>query len=148
MKRRFVLVPCALLALTVGVASAMAGGGNSANAHACQMGGWRSLFDANGGTFASQDACVSYGARGGTIYTTNPNPFPQSKNDCESHGGTFATGTGLTLWSCNGWLITRGSGDLPLDCFRDAAAAGDRGDFGPAFTDPTVPSDSNCTISL
>jgi hypothetical protein len=29
-----------------------------------------------------------------------------SQSQCESFGGTFATGTGTTLWTCNGWTTS------------------------------------------
>ena len=62
-------------------------GGNNDNAKLCQKGGWQSLFTATGGTFASQDECVSYGAQGGTILTAPPNLWQAA---CETNGGTFS----------------------------------------------------------
>jgi hypothetical protein len=41
--------------------------GNSANAKLCQKGGWQDLQTDQGEPFASQDACVSYAAQGGTL---------------------------------------------------------------------------------
>jgi hypothetical protein len=43
--------------------------GNSANAKACQKGGWETLARTESPTvaFQSEEACVSYGARGGTL---------------------------------------------------------------------------------
>ena len=46
-------------------------GGNSAAAHACQKGGYRSLVGTNGG-FANVGECVSYAARGGTFVSPQP----------------------------------------------------------------------------
>lgn len=49
----------------------------------------------------------------------------QSQRDCESFGGTFATGTGTTLWTCNGWPFSsqedHGAKTTTLhnDCFAD-----------------------------
>jgi hypothetical protein len=45
------------------------GPGNSGAAHQCQDGGWQQLAPAEDPTagFANQDACVSYGAEGGTL---------------------------------------------------------------------------------
>ena len=51
----------------------------------------------------------------------------QSQRDCESFGGTFATGTGSTLWTCNDWSWTGPGEDdvlvkfstLADDCFAD-----------------------------
>ena len=68
-----VLVLCAVLALSAGVASATAGGGNSDNAKLCQKGGWQTWLRADHTSFANQGACVSYGAQGGilTTFTTS-----------------------------------------------------------------------------
>jgi hypothetical protein len=66
MKLRKTLVLCAVLALSVGVATAI--GGNSTNAKLCQKNGWKTaVYRADGSAFASQDACVSYAANGGTF---------------------------------------------------------------------------------
>ena len=62
MRLRILLVCCAALALTAGVATAFAdGGGNSGAAKACQKGGWQTLVRSDGSTFYNQDDCVSYG---------------------------------------------------------------------------------------
>lgn len=53
-------------ALTLGTA-ASAADGNSAAAHACQQGGYATYTRADGTTFANQDQCVSYAARGGQL---------------------------------------------------------------------------------
>jgi hypothetical protein len=50
------------------VASMDANLGNSLNAHLCQKDGWQGLVTSTGAPFASQDACVSYGAEGGTLF--------------------------------------------------------------------------------
>lgn len=63
------------LALVLSASSALAGGGNSANAKLCQKGGWMNWVRADKTPFANQGDCVSYAARGGTL--TSP----------ESHGG-------------------------------------------------------------
>lgn len=85
---RFLVVPLslALLALAVSVPITAAGNkpGNSLNAKACQKGGWMNLVDANGGSFASESACTSYAAQGGTLRQT-------FQKTCESLGGTFQT---------------------------------------------------------
>src|SRR6478736_2155841 len=61
-----------LVALSVGVATATAGRGKSANAHLCQKGGWMSLQGSDGTQYANQGACVRYGAHGGTIVPIPP----------------------------------------------------------------------------
>ena len=69
MQRRLVVLALMLMAaLVVGSAVALAGGGNSANAKLCQKDGWQLLQTSTGGSFASQDACVSDGAIGDTLY--------------------------------------------------------------------------------
>lgn len=128
MKIRIVLVICAAVALTVGVASAPGGtGGNSANAKKCYHGGWTSYTTENGASFANQGACVSYGARGGTLV-----PKSKSQIDCESFGSVFSNDpatdlSGITnlpggtfIWSCNGVILT-GSQYTTLadDCIAD-----------------------------
>ena len=68
---RSVLGLCALLALAVAVGTAS--GGNSANAKLCQKGGWASSGLQTGTgesiSFGNQDACVSYGARTGPLFS-------------------------------------------------------------------------------
>ena len=74
MRKYIWLVAAAALvvSLSVGVAPATAGGGNSANAKACQKGGWMNLQGSDGTQFANQGECVSFGAHGGTIVATPP----------------------------------------------------------------------------
>jgi hypothetical protein len=68
MSKRIVLMLCAVVALTVGVAAAAADDGNSVSAQLCQKGGWQSTaFTQSGGTFASEAQCVAYASHGGTI---------------------------------------------------------------------------------
>jgi hypothetical protein len=43
------------------------GPGNSPSAQSCYKGGWQDLATSTGATFASQDACVAYAARGGVL---------------------------------------------------------------------------------
>ena len=64
---RPMLVLCMVLALTIAVAGATAGGGNSANAKLCQKDGWRNWVQADGSAFKNQGDCVSYAAQGGTL---------------------------------------------------------------------------------
>src|SRR5262245_44102135 len=42
--------------------------GNSLNAKSCQKNGWQGLVTSTGSPFASETDCVSYGAKGGTLY--------------------------------------------------------------------------------
>jgi YDG domain len=55
----------AMLVVSAGIAFA---GGNSTNAKLCQKGGWQTLVREDGTTFRSEAACISYGAKGGTLY--------------------------------------------------------------------------------
>ena len=69
MHRRLLLLAFTLvLALSVGSSVALAGGGNSANAKACQKNGWMTLQSSTGASFADGSACVSYGAAGGALF--------------------------------------------------------------------------------
>lgn len=95
----------ATLSLLLVVASpiAAAPGGNSANAHACQKGGWESLARAEdpGTAFSNQGECVSYGAQGGTIVPYEPfvyNPVVTANMARDESGvycGTQITATGF-----------------------------------------------------
>ena len=78
MKMRTLLVVCAAVALTIGVATAAAdkgggggGGGGKGNtlAAACKKGGWKSLYRADGTAFKNQGKCVSYAVHGGALQT-------------------------------------------------------------------------------
>ena len=93
MRKYIWLVAAAALtvSLSVGVASASAGGGNSANAKLCQKGGWMNLVASDGTTFASEQACVSYGARGGTL-----RPKPTCTGVTQTFDGT-TTPAGWTV---------------------------------------------------
>jgi hypothetical protein len=46
-----------------------AGGGNAANAKLCQKGGWSKLMNSSAQQFTTEDACVSYAAHDGAVYT-------------------------------------------------------------------------------
>jgi hypothetical protein len=119
-KLRILMACCAALALTVGVATATAGGGNSEAAKACQKGGWQNFIRSeDGSSFKNQGDCVSYAAKGGTL-----TPKTAQQRDCESFGGEFVAGPASesVLWSCR-WSNT-GLADyepkkdtLQADCF-------------------------------
>jgi hypothetical protein len=69
MHRRLLLLALTLVvALSVGSSVALAGGGNSANAKACQKNGWMALQSSAGVSFADGSACVAYGAAGATLF--------------------------------------------------------------------------------
>jgi hypothetical protein len=129
MRLRMLLVLCAAVALSAGVASATAGGGNSANAKKCQKGGWKTLVRADHTAFKNQGDCVSYAAKGGTL---TPKSHPQI--DCESFGGTFSTDPAtdhiglprVVIWTCNGASVSLGSDaalELSADCGLDSGGS-------------------------
>jgi hypothetical protein len=70
-KRIVLIVLMLLLALATAPAAwaAPSGGGkgNTAAAKACQKGGWAGLVRSDGTAFTSEEACVSYAAKGGTL---------------------------------------------------------------------------------
>jgi hypothetical protein len=121
--RGLVLVASLIGALTVGVATATAGGGNSASADACHNGGWQALVGAYAAAFANQGDCVSYAAKGGTL-----SPKSASQVLCESYGGTFSTDPASSyfdnqlaavIWSCNRADLTfPNDAYLAADCFH------------------------------
>jgi hypothetical protein len=74
----------ALAALSAGLllaasGTAFAGGGNSASAKKCQKDGWQTLVTSGGTSFASEEACTSYAAGGGTL-------LPKSQAPCLNGG--------------------------------------------------------------
>ena len=66
MKRLLAAVTAAVLVVSLGPTATIAGGGNSDKAHLCQQGGYLAL-SGTGGPFTTEDACVSYAARGGVL---------------------------------------------------------------------------------
>jgi hypothetical protein len=101
---------CALAALSTGLllaclmvnGTALAGGGNSANAKLCQKGGWQELQTGSGGTFGSQDECVAFGAAGGAIFhpslTLDPTHVPEGVDSFITVSGFHPSSTGdLTI---------------------------------------------------
>jgi hypothetical protein len=69
-----VLVVSLALLTTLAAPTLAAPGGNSPNAKRCQNGGWATLAPEEDSSvaFVSQEACVSYGAQGGTIVDYEP----------------------------------------------------------------------------
>jgi hypothetical protein len=140
MRLRTLLVLGTVLLFTVGVATANAGGGNSANAKLCQKGGWQNLHRTDGSTFGNQGACVSYAAHGGKFVSGN-SAKGVSQVLCESLGGTY---TAANLWTCNGWLNT-GADDWNAKIQSlEAACAADGGIALPTGGSIPGASDSDC----
>jgi hypothetical protein len=123
-RMRPLLVLCAALALTVGVATATAGGGNSDNAKLCQKGGWQEWVRADMSPFVNTGGCVSYAAQGGTLTAKGA-----AQAACEALGGTFGTTPdlvgvdGTVVWVCNGTPEEPGSGDLLTACTDDGGTS-------------------------
>jgi hypothetical protein len=79
----------------------------------------------------------------------------QSNYDCAAYGGTYATGTGTTLWTCTRWLAIDSNANSNIafnvllpDCvsdggkqFNDAPDPADQTDYPATFT-------STCVIFL
>jgi hypothetical protein len=62
------------LALAALVATGTAVAGNSTAAKKCQKNGWQSLVTSGGTSFASEEACTSYAAQGGTLLPASQAP--------------------------------------------------------------------------
>ena len=76
-------------------------------------------------------------------------PKSKSQLDCESYGGTFAAGTGSTVWTCNGWTAVDDNDAtdklfaLGDDCFADGG--NNFGGTRPA-DDPTAAWRTTCSV--
>ena len=57
-----------VLPTAVATSAQLAANGNANNAKACQKNGWQNFVTADGSAFLSEEACVSYAAKGGTLY--------------------------------------------------------------------------------
>lgn len=102
---RFLVVPLslALIALAVGAPLVAAKGGNSLNAKSCQKGGWMNLQRSDGTLFTSEQACTSYGAKGGTLMPrTTTISIGNGGADGEVGGGFVSSigGPWTTLFGC------------------------------------------------
>jgi hypothetical protein len=134
------LAVVAALLLSVGATSASASGGNSANAKLCQKNGWESLVGSDGTTFANEEACVSYGAQGGTYASgliipagetatlTNPQLGPVGDCDFESWGYQLNLGA-------NQFVANLPGPNFPFGCPAPGTAVGGSGTvIGPFAT--------------
>ena len=93
-------------------------GGNSAAAHQCRHGGWKSLVRADQTTFKNGGACVSYAAHGGTPAA----PKPKAQVLCESFAGVYALGSGNILWFCAYMDRNNAFSQLAAECAADVRA--------------------------
>jgi hypothetical protein len=111
---------CALAALSAGLllasfaasGTALAGGGNSANAKKCQKNGWQTLVTSTGATFASEEGCTSYGAQGGVLYPLSAAPClnggwqaPAQRSD----GTPFSSQSDCTTYTSTGGIVYKPS---------------------------------------
>ncbi|HEX6680993.1 MAG TPA: hypothetical protein VF063_10130 [Gaiellaceae bacterium] len=103
----------ALVALTAGLllaafaASGTALAGNAPNAKRCQKNGWQTLVTSGGTSFASEEACTSYAAQGGTLLPASQAPClnggwqaPAQRSDGTSFGSeadciAYTSGNGV-----------------------------------------------------
>jgi hypothetical protein len=111
---------CALAAVSAGLlfasiaasGTALAGGGNSANAKKCQKNGWQTLVTSTGATFASEEECTSYGAQGGVLYPLSAAPClnggwqtPAQRSD----GTPFSSQSDCTTYTSTGGVVYKPS---------------------------------------
>jgi hypothetical protein len=100
----------ALAALALGALPALAGGGNSDAAHACQKGGYAHYTRADGTRFANTGECVSYAAHGGVLMPIVPTtistslyrdaiPAGSTDYDTATLSGQTATAGGFVTYS-------------------------------------------------
>src|SRR5918998_306241 len=89
---------CAALALTAGADAK--NGGNSANAKQCQKGGWQNLMGSDGTTFASEQECVAFAAKGGTLAPKELTLQQQWEAACVAGGGEVVPGDPAVQWRC------------------------------------------------
>jgi hypothetical protein len=92
-------VALAGLVVAVGAATAVAGGGNSANAQLCQQHGWVNLVRADGTGFNNTGECVSYGAQGGTLFPVYHFSAELSGANENPPTATSGTGTAAATWN-------------------------------------------------
>jgi hypothetical protein len=136
----------ALLVMSVGSVCAVqgasaSGGGNAVNAKLCQKGGWSKVMDSSAHKFADEDACVSYAAHNGAIYSLATLHIDACKDQPYDGLCIDLTGSGLapgsvadTTISKNGlviredWPIVQGDGTVnpsPIAHFEVQCVAGD-----------------------
>jgi hypothetical protein len=78
-RSQFAIRLCAFAAVSAALLfaateTALAGGGNSANAKKCHKNGWQTLVTSTGATFASEEECTSYAAHGGVLFALSAAP--------------------------------------------------------------------------
>jgi hypothetical protein len=93
------LIVLASLVLAIGAATALAGGGNSANAKLCQKDGWMNSVRSDGTSFSGPGECVSYGAHGGTLHSVLV--FTAQLGGSSQNPPVASSGTGTTTVTWN-----------------------------------------------
>ena len=98
--RPLLIVFALLIALALAAPLVGAKGGNSDSAKACQKGSWAQLAAAESPSipFATQDACVAYGATGGVSVPVVAAPIAHTEFTDPAFGGGYAT------CDLRGWL--------------------------------------------
>lgn len=137
MRRRFLVVALMLpAALAVGFSVAFADNGKSGIAKMCQKNGWQGLQTSTGVSFSSQDACVSYGAQGGTLFgptlvasddgcVPSFTPPPDFTNEWTIVATGFTPGSVVTINGARFPLfVFDSSGSMTRHVFLPAADAG------------------------
>ena len=152
MKMRLMLVLCAGLALTVGIATASAAdGGNSDNAKLCQQGGWEDLLREDGTPFKNVGDCLSYAAQGGELSLS-------AAATCASVGGTYSTDPSTAgpasvlpdftfLWTCNGVNLVA-PGNAQYDAVWQACSDSSPGNNLFVWLTGGPPYYSTCTVHV
>jgi hypothetical protein len=85
------LVAMAVMVPLFAVVAYAAPGGNAANAHKCEEGGYLDYTDANGDPFKNEGQCTSYAARGGQLV-----PVPTTPDISINQETSTISGTGFT----------------------------------------------------
>ena len=124
---RVLLMLCLLLAGLAGLAGpgATHAAGNTDAAHACQQGGYLTLFRSDGTGFANAGECTSYAARGGAFSSGIPS--------CSVVPGTSGC---VTL---DNLTITGSDASLGTISLTGAYSFSPVTTCGPYYTSPTVP---------
>ena len=145
--------------LSVATPAGAAAGGNSANAKACQKGGWDNWVRDDQTPFANQGECMSYGAQGGMLTSPLP-PLPDLVPvvscvvSAAEYNCTLAVrNDGLSVAS-DGWgytsavVLLDGSGSwsdgvgsvslVPGDSYTFAGSSGSGADVGSVTVDVTL----------
>src|SRR5262245_18578506 len=87
------------LVAAVGAATAIAGGGNSADAQACRQGGWANLVREDGTAFKNAGDCTCYGAQGGALFALYHFTTQLSPQNEVPPAASSGTGSATVTWN-------------------------------------------------